>query len=271
MTPFQTPLTVSQGGCGFQTGAGAVLNTLKPAPSESLLIFGLGSVGLTALMAAKHLGLETMIAVDIEDSKLELAKDLGATHVLNSKSQDILSEVLKITGRGASFAIDCTGVPSMIELLVECIHPFGTASSIGDAPAGVKIKIDPLSFVVTGKTFVGLVEGDSIPQKVDCHRLLCQQDPYTDLDTQFLPELIDLHKCGKFPVDRLVSIYSVKDLDRALEDMESGKVSFEDSVVEDYMLIATEHQNRDQMGHLIREHVLSSSGPDTTGRVNDQR
>ncbi|KAM0694007.1 hypothetical protein Q7P36_006133 [Cladosporium allicinum] len=210
------------GGCGFQTGAGAVLNTLKPAPSESLLIFGLGSVGLTALMAAKHLGLETMIAVDIEDSKLELAKDLGATHVLNAKSQDILSEVLKITGRGASFAIDCTGVPSMIELLVECIHPFGTASSIGDAPAGVKIKIDPLSFVVTGKTFVGLVEGDSIPQKVDCHRLLCQQDPYTDLDTQFLPELIDLHKCGKFPVDRLVSIHSVKDLDRALEDMESG-------------------------------------------------
>ena len=82
--------------------------------------------------------------------------------------------------------------------------------------------------------------------------------------------MIDLHKCGKFPVDRLVSTYSVKDLDRALEDMESGVVSFEDSIVEDHILIATEHQNRDQMGHLIREHVLSSSGPDTTGRVNDQ-
>jgi aryl-alcohol dehydrogenase len=117
-------------------------------------------------MAAKHLGLETIIAVDIADSKLELAKELGATHVLNSNSQDILSEVHKITGRGASFAIDCTGVPDMIELLVECIHPFGTAGSIGDAPAGAKIKIDSLSFMVTGKTFVGLVEGDSIPQKV---------------------------------------------------------------------------------------------------------
>jgi aryl-alcohol dehydrogenase len=117
-------------------------------------------------MAAKHLGLETVIAVDRADSKLELAKELGATHVLNSKSQDILSEVRKITGRGASFAIDCTGDPSMIELLVECIHPFGTAGSIGDAPAGVKIKIDALSFMVTGKTFVGLVEGDSVPQKV---------------------------------------------------------------------------------------------------------
>lgn len=160
------PLTASQGGCGYQTGAGAILNTLKPAPSESLLIFGLGSVGLTALMAAKYLGLETIIAVDIADSKLKLAKELGATHVLDSKSQDILTEVRKITGRGASFAIHCTGDPSMIELLVECIHPFGTAGSIGDAPAGVKIQIDALSFMVMGKTSVGLVEGDSVPQKV---------------------------------------------------------------------------------------------------------
>jgi Zn-dependent alcohol dehydrogenase len=117
-------------------------------------------------MAAKHLGLETIIAVDITDSKLELAKELGATHVLNMESQDLLSEVRQITGRGASFAIDCTGDPRMIELLVECIHPFGTAGSIGDAPAGVKIRIDALSFMVTGKTFVGLVEGDSVPQKV---------------------------------------------------------------------------------------------------------
>jgi Zn-dependent alcohol dehydrogenase len=166
MTPFRAPLTVSKGGCGFQTGAGAILNTLKPAPAETLLIFGLGSVGMTALMAAKYLGLVTIIAVDIADSKLELARELGATHVLNSKSQDILNEVRKITGRGASFAIDCTGDPSMIELLIECIHPFGTAGSIGDAPAGVKIQIDALSFMVTGKTFVGLVEGDSLPQKV---------------------------------------------------------------------------------------------------------
>lgn len=117
-------------------------------------------------MAAKHLDLTTIIAVDIADAKLELAKELGATHVLNSKSQDILSEVHKITGRGVSFAIDCTGDPSMIELLIECIHPFGTAGSIGDASAGVMININALSFMVTGKTFVGLVEGDSVPQKV---------------------------------------------------------------------------------------------------------
>jgi hypothetical protein len=67
--------------------------------------------------------------------------------------------------------------------------------------------------------------------------LLPQQNPRTDLNTQFLPELIDLHKRGRFPIDRLVSIYSIKDLDRALEDMESGKVSLEHSGVEYRLLI----------------------------------
>jgi hypothetical protein len=80
---------------------------------------------------------------------------------------------------------------------------------------------------------------------------------HTDLNIQFLPELIDLHKRGKFPIDRLVSIYPIKDLDRALEDMESGKVSLEDSSVEDRVLITTEHQNRDQVGHLIRGYVVA--------------
>lgn len=131
-----------------------------------MVIFGLGGVGFTALMAAKFLGLETIIVVDIVDSKLELAKELGATHSINSTIYDPVAEVMAITGRGASFAIDCSGVPSVIELLIDCIHPFGIAGSIGDAPAGAKIMIDALKFMVEGKTFVGLVEGDSVPQEV---------------------------------------------------------------------------------------------------------
>jgi Zn-dependent alcohol dehydrogenase len=117
-------------------------------------------------MAAKLLGLEKIIVVDIVDSKLDLAKELGATHCVNSSFSDPVAEVMKITGQGASFAIDCSGVPSVIELLIDCIHPFGTAGSVGDAPAGIKIKIDALKFMVEGKTFVGLVEGDSVPQEV---------------------------------------------------------------------------------------------------------
>ncbi|KAH7386669.1 hypothetical protein DE146DRAFT_665322 [Phaeosphaeria sp. MPI-PUGE-AT-0046c] len=192
------------GGCGFQTGAGAILNLLQPKPSQPLVIFGLGGVGMTALMAAKILGLETVIVVDIIQSRLDLARELGATHWINSSTSDPVVEVKNITGRGASFAIDCTGVPSVIESLIDCIHPFGTAGSIGDAPAGVKIKVDALKFMVEGKTFVGLVEGDSVPQ-------------------QFLPKLVNLHKAGKFPIDKLVTVYPVTQLDQALRDMEIGK------------------------------------------------
>ncbi|KAL3420022.1 alcohol dehydrogenase (AreB protein) [Phlyctema vagabunda] len=191
-------------GCGFQTGAGAILNLLKPKPHQSLVIAGLGAVGLTALMAAKILGLKTIIVVDIVESKLDLAKELGATHAVNSQNTDVLAEVQKQTGRGAAFAIDCTGDPRMIELMIECIHPFGTAGSIGDAPAGAKIQIDALKFMVEGKKFLGLVEGDSVPQ-------------------EFIPKLVSLHKSGEFPLEKLVSIYSIKDLDQALEDMSNGK------------------------------------------------
>ncbi|KAL2071970.1 hypothetical protein VTL71DRAFT_11313 [Oculimacula yallundae] len=191
-------------GCGFQTGAGAILNMLKPKSHQSLVIFGLGGVGLSALMAAKILELNTIIAVDVVESKLELAKELGATHTINSQSTNVLAEVQEITGRGAAFAIDCTGDPKMIELTIDCIHPFGTAGSIGDAPAGAKIQIDALNFMVLGKKFIGLVEGDSVPEV-------------------FIPELVRLHRAGKFPVDSLVTIYSIKDFDQALKDMEEGK------------------------------------------------
>lgn len=175
-------------------------------------------------MAAKILGLGTIIVVDIVDSKLELAKELGATDTINSSIADPVAEVMKITGRGASFAIDCSGVPSVIELLIDCIHPFGTAGSIGDAPAGVKIKIDALKFMVEGKTFIGLVEGDSVPQDVSvcfprysfCINKVC---------LKFLPELVTLHKAGKFPIDRLVTVYPVSEMNRAVQDMEKGKVS----------------------------------------------
>ncbi|KAJ1324662.1 aryl-alcohol dehydrogenase [Microdochium nivale] len=193
------------GGCGFQTGAGAILNLLKPKPEQALVIFGLGGVGLTAVMAAKLRGLQTVIAVDIVDFKLELARELGATHIINSSDTDPLAEIKRITTHGATYAIDCSGVPSVIELLIDCIHPFGVAGSIGDAPAGERISIDALKFMVEGKTFVGLVEGDSVPQK-------------------FLPELVDLHRAGKFPLDRLVSIYSSNDFEQALRDMEAGKI-----------------------------------------------
>lgn len=97
-------------GCGFQTGAGTVLNVLKPQPEDSIAIFGMGSVGLTALMAAKYLGIKQIIAVDVVDERLQLAKDLGATDAVNSKqTTDFVAEIQRIAGGGVDFCVDCAG------------------------------------------------------------------------------------------------------------------------------------------------------------------
>lgn len=113
-------------GCGFQTGAGTILNILKPKKDESVVIFSVGAVGLTALMGAKYLQVEQIIAIDLVDSRLDMAKQLGATHVINSKDvADMPKHIQKLTGGGAVFCIDCTGVPKVIETTIECIAPLG--------------------------------------------------------------------------------------------------------------------------------------------------
>lgn len=113
-------------GCGFQTGSGTILNILKPQKDESVVIFGMGSVGLTALMGAKHLGLDQIIVVDLIESRLKLAKELGATHVVNAKDHpEMAKHIVELTGGGAAYCIDCTGVPKVIESTIECIAPYG--------------------------------------------------------------------------------------------------------------------------------------------------
>lgn len=192
-------------GCGFQTGAGTVLNVLKPSKTESVVIFGLGSVGLCALMAAKYLGVESIIAVDIVDDKLALAKSLGASSTINSSSGTAVSQIKELTGRGANYSIDCTGIVSVIEEAVECIGPLGTCAIVGVPPGGKNLKIDPLSFLLENKKLVGVIEGDSNP-------------------TEFIPRLMEMHQAGSFPVDKLCKTYPIDKFEDALADIKSGKV-----------------------------------------------
>lgn len=192
-------------GCGFQTGAGTVLNVLKPTKTDTVVIFGLGSVGLCALMAAKSLGVETIIAVDIVDDKLTLAKTLGASATINSKSGTAVSQIKELTGRGAKFSIDCTGIVGVIEEAVECIGPLGTAAIVGVPPGGKNLKIDPLLFLLENKKLVGVIEGDYNPQ-------------------EFIPQLIEMHQAGHFPIDKLCKTYPISKFEDALADIKSGKV-----------------------------------------------
>lgn len=193
-------------GCGFQTGAGTVLNVLKPERDDSIVVFGLGSVGLTALMAAKYLGVRQIIAVDIIEERLSLAKELGATELVDStRTPDFVNEIIRITRHGADYCIDCTGATSVIQNMVNCLAKRGTAAVVGIPPAGQEITVDPLKILFQARRLVGCLEGESIPQ-------------------QFVPELVKMQMTGKFPLEKLCNTYPYQNLQQALSDMRTGKV-----------------------------------------------
>lgn len=165
--PSTAPLeTFAPLGCGLQTGAGTVINVLKVSPGTSIAIIGVGAVGLAALMAAKICDAGTIIAVDIHESRLELAKSLGATHTINSKDRDLNQEIRKIIGDGVDYAIDCTGVPRIIETMIDALGVRGKGVTIGSPGQGQKVSINIFDQLVNGRSYVGTHQGDSNPEKV---------------------------------------------------------------------------------------------------------
>ncbi|WP_337100662.1 NAD(P)-dependent alcohol dehydrogenase [Paenibacillus sp. YIM B09110] len=185
-------------GCGIQTGSGTVLNTLRPSFGETIAIFGAGGVGLSAVMAAHIIGCSKIIVLDIVDSRLELAKELGATHVINSKAVDAVDEIRKITGTGVNYSLDTTGIPFIASQAVEALKMLGTAAYVVGAPDLSKSATFSL-----GKRVVSSIEGDAVPQL-------------------FIPQLIEYYKQGKFPFDKLVKFYEFGEINEAFADSKSG-------------------------------------------------
>ncbi|CAI7616592.1 hypothetical protein N7533_009250 [Penicillium manginii] len=193
-------------GCGYLTGAGTVINVLKPKPTSRFAILGMGAVGLAALLAARAQGVENVIAVDIVDKKLELAKSLGASHTLNTKSVSSLNDGLRdLFSDGVDHILDTTGVVPLLESAVKSLGHEGTLAIVGVAPGGSSLSIDPLEFMINCKRIVGAIEGSSNPAKL-------------------IPQLINWYKQGKFPVDSLAKVYDSDSLEQALEDLHKGKV-----------------------------------------------
>ncbi|ONF96847.1 NAD(P)-dependent alcohol dehydrogenase [Sphingomonas jeddahensis] len=192
-------------GCGISTGAGAVLNALKPHAGASIAIFGAGSVGLSAVMAAAAIGCTTIIAVDLHDARLDLARELGATHVVNGGTADAVEEIRKLTdGRGAEFTLECTGAAKVLVQAVEALSIPGICGLIGAADMGVAASLD-MNTLLFGRTVRGIIEGDSVPQV-------------------FIPQLIELWRAGRFPFDKLIQFYPLDQINQAIEDSESGRV-----------------------------------------------
>jgi aryl-alcohol dehydrogenase len=189
-------------GCGVQTGVGAVLNCIKPAKGSSIAIFGIGAVGISAVMAAKVAGCSTIIAVDIVPSRLNLAKELGATHTINSKDTNAIEEIKKITTTGVDSSIDTSARPDVIKQAVEVLGNIGMCVLLGVAAPGATVTLNLSSFT-GGRTVRGCTEGEGIPD-------------------QFIPYLISLYREGKLPLEKIVKFYNLAQINQAAEDSENG-------------------------------------------------
>jgi aryl-alcohol dehydrogenase len=191
-------------GCGFQTGVGSVINSLFPEAASSIAIFGMGSVGLCAVMGAVVCGCSKIIGIDINPRRLTMAKELGATHTNNSNETDPVQAIQEITGSGADYSLECTGVPQVLRQSVDALTTTGTCGVVGAAPLGAEASLD-INTILFGRTVRGIVEGDSIPDIL-------------------IPQMIELYKQGRLPFDRLITMYSLDEINKAADESEKGEV-----------------------------------------------
>jgi aryl-alcohol dehydrogenase len=190
-------------GCGIQTGAGAVLNSLNPAAGSSIAIFGAGAVGLSGLLAAIIAGCSTIIAVDVHESRLTFARELGATHTINASTHDVVEEIKKIAAGGVQFALETTGVPAVFTSMTLSLGVRGHAVVVGAAALGTNADFGIGSLLPMGITVTMVVEGDSVP-------------------STFVPKLVDLFERGLFPFDKLTKTYAFADINLAFADSAAG-------------------------------------------------
>ncbi|MCX2732732.1 NAD(P)-dependent alcohol dehydrogenase [Saccharopolyspora sp. NFXS83] len=196
------PLVAAPMGCGFQTGAGAVLNVLRPGAESSLVIFGAGGVGLAALLAARSAGVRTIIAVDVQPRRRELALRLGASDALDPARTDVVATIAELTGGGATHALEATGLAAVLTQAVAALGATGVAAVVGLGAAEAPLNLRDLLY--RGKTVRGCIEGDAVPQR-------------------FIPELLELHAAGRFPVRELVAEYRFADINSAVADQRGGE------------------------------------------------
>jgi aryl-alcohol dehydrogenase len=193
-------------GCGFQTGAGAVLNVLQPSAGDSVVVFGTGAVGLAAVAAARSVGAR-VYAVDLNPARRDAAERLGAVPVdptaLDGVS--VVDRLRELTGGGATGAVETTAVPAVVTDAVRSLGTRGTLVVLGLDMAHPEFTVDAVDLLQSGKVLRGSIEGDS--------------DPAT-----MVPRLLDLAAAGRFDVDPLLTTYPFTDIDAAVADAVAGKV-----------------------------------------------
>lgn len=199
-------------GCGIMTGAGAVTHVGQCKPDDVLGVVGLGGVGLAGICAAKSLGVKSIIAIDLLPSRIELAKEIGATIGLQSdkdslNGKDLQTAIKELTPEklGCTHILDTSPSIPVLGSCLEALRNNGTLLQVGVKPVGGKLELDLLQHMVHGRRLVGVIEGD--------------RDP-----VEALPELVEWCKNGTLPVGKMLKEYPVKDFEQARSDMEKGIV-----------------------------------------------
>ncbi len=189
-------------GCGIQTGAGAILNSLAVEEGASVVIAGAGALGLAAVMAAKIAGAGTIVAIDRHQSRLEAAQRYGATHAVSGAPADITAQIQEATGGGTDYGFETTGNAAVLRAVFEGLTPVGTLGVAGVAFG--ELTLDHLS-LFPGRHVHGIFEGDSVPQ-------------------EFIPHLAQLNADGQFPFDELIETFPLDDINAAEAASASGDV-----------------------------------------------
>lgn len=192
-------------GCGVMTGVGAAINTAEVKPGSSVVVVGCGGVGLNVVQGAMLAGAEKVIAIDLLDNKLELAKVFGATHTINSSRENAVAKVRELTqGLGAEYAIEVVGLPETILLALNATRSGGTCVVVGFPPAGAEVSI-PIMTIFMERTLKGCVYG-SARMRVD------------------IPRLVDLYLDGRLKLDELITgTFPITAINTTLDLLKKGE------------------------------------------------
>ncbi len=193
-------------GCGVMTGVGAVLNTAKIEPGSTVAVFGAGGVGLAAIQGARIAGARKIIAVDMFEGKLAMAKRLGATDTVDASSSDPVDEIRKITGGGVDYSFEAIGLKKVAEQAFNALKPGGTATVIGMIPVGQKVEMDGYMFLTERK-----LQGSNMGSnrfRID------------------MPRYIDFYMQGRLKLDEMISRRGkLEDVNEAFRAMKAGEVA----------------------------------------------
>jgi aryl-alcohol dehydrogenase len=191
-------------GCAVQTGAGGVINSLGMKFGQSIAVFGTGSVGLCALMAAKMIGASEIIAIDRNTERLALAKQLGATATIDTREEPVVEAMKHLIPGGVDFTFETTANMALLRQATEVLARRGVCGFVGGIPAGTEVTLDVEWMMTGGRTFRGIILGDSDPKS-------------------FLPKMAKAIANGSFPIGKIITRYPFERINDAIADSESGK------------------------------------------------